>query len=401
MEQEIQRQLELIKRGCVEIIAETELKKKLEESRKEKKPLIVKAGFDPTAPDIHLGHTVLLRKLAHFQELGHRVFFLIGDFTAMIGDPSGKTETRPPLSREEVLKNARTYQDQVSKILDLKKLEIIFNSEWLGKMSSYQVAELASRQTVARILERDDFLKRYKSGQDISFLEFLYPLFQAYDSVYLQADIELGGTDQKFNLLLGRTLQERYGQKPQIVITMPLLEGLDGKQKMSKSLGNYVGINEPAKEMFGKLMSIPDELMDKYFELLTNLPLKEIKSLHPMEAKKKLAGEITRQYHGQAQADKAKEEFEKVFQKRDIPQEIETLNIDVNDKISVYELLDLGLAKAGKIKSKSDFRRLVTQGAVEIDGEPIKDIEHKLNAGKEYLFKIGKKTFVKVALKKS
>ncbi|MDD5496040.1 MAG: tyrosine--tRNA ligase, partial [Candidatus Omnitrophica bacterium] len=311
MEKNLDKQLELIKRGAVEIIQSGELKKKLERAIKTNKALVIKAGFDPTAPDIHLGHTVLLRKLRHFQDLGHKVIFLIGDHTAMIGDPSGVSKTRPRLTKEEVEANAKTYQKQISKVLDMDKLEIRFNSEWLGKMDIGKIAELMSRYSVIRLLERDDFFNRYKEGKPISMLEFLYPLLQGYDSVALKADVELGGTDQKFNLLVGRDIQGLYNQEEQVVITMPLLEGLDGVQKMSKSLGNYVGINEPAKEMFGKLMSVSDELMYKYYELLTDEDTEKVKAevkaqkLHPKEAKVNLAKIIVAQYHG---ADAAKKQ---------------------------------------------------------------------------------------------
>src|SRR3989338_9180952 len=321
----LEKQLELIKRGAVEIIQEGELEKKLERSIKMNKPLVVKAGFDPTAPDIHVGHTVLLRKMRHFQELGHEVVFLIGDFTGMIGDPSGRSETRPKLTRKEVAVNAKTYEKQISKVLDMKRLKIAFNSEWFEKMTPYEIGSLAAKQTVARVLERDDFMNRSKSGQEISFLEFLYPLFQSYDSVVLKADIELGGTDQKFNLLMARDIQARYGQEPQVVVTMPLLEGLDGIQKMSKSLGNYIGINEPAKEQFGKVMSISDESMLRYYELLTDKDVGAIKeniancSLHPKKAKEELAITIVGRYHGKDDAIKAAKEFEKVFKEKGVP----------------------------------------------------------------------------------
>jgi len=400
----VNEQLKIIRRGTVEIINEEGLKKKLDESIKFKKPLIVKAGFDPSAPDIHLGHTVLLRKLRHFQELGHRVVFLIGDFTAMIGDPSGRTQTRPTLTKEEVLENAKTYQKQVNKILDIKRIEVVFNSEWLGKLTPFNIAELLSKQTVARVLERDDFLKRYKEGKDISLLEFFYPLLQAYDSVVLKADIELGGADQKFNLLMGRTIQERYGQPPQIVITTPLLEGTDGVQKMSKSYSNYVGINEPPEEMYGKLMSISDEMMMKYYELLTDTEADSVKKLHPMEAKKSLAKEIVRQYHGQGEAEKAEKGFEKTFQKRDPFTGMKTIEVyvDTKDDRMLANILSSTVACTNLTItpcSKSGFRRLIGQGAVTINGTKSSDISPELDIDKEYSIKVGKRIFIKIILK--
>ncbi len=399
---DLQTQLNLIKRGTVEIIQINELKKKIRRSIETKKPLVIKAGFDPSAPDIHLGHTVLLRKMRHFQELGHQIVFLIGDFTGMIGDPSGRSETRPRLTRKEVEENAKTYQRQISKVLDIKRLKIVFNSSWFDNMTSYEIGELASKQTVARVLERDDFMSRYKSGQDISFLEFLYPLFQAYDSVVLKADIELGGTDQKFNLLMARTIQERYGQEPQVVITMPILEGLDGVQKMSKSLGNYVGISEPAKEMFGKIMSISDELMLKYYELLTDEDLDEVKgeisngALHPKEAKKRLAKAIVGQYHDEKAAAREEREFDKVFKSKGVPSDIQKLALG-EDAIWVIRLL----TESGICKSSSEARRLVQQGGVAIDGVKIKDVNAKIKVTpKGSVLKAGKKEFLEFHSKK-
>jgi len=401
MEKNIDKQLEVIKRGTVEIIQFDELKKKLESAIKFNKPLVIKAGFDPTAPDIHLGHTVLLRKLRHFQDLGHDVIFLIGDFTGLVGDPSGQSKTRPRLTREEVAANAKTYEKQVSKILDMKHLSVIFNSRWFDKMTPYQMAELAARQTVARVLERDDFSKRYKSGQEISFLEFLYPLFQAYDSVELKADIELGGSDQKFNMLMGRTLQERYGQEAQVVITMPLLEGTDGVNKMSKSLGNYIGINENAKDMFGKLMSISDELMHKYYELLTDKDVAKIKSdiasggIHPKQAKVDLAKIIVTQYHGEEEATKQAEEFDRAFKYKGFPTDINRKDVIVN--VDTLKLATI-LANAEVVGSNSEGKRKIEEGAVEVDGQKINDVNFALTAGKEYLIRVGKK-FAKVFLK--
>jgi len=389
--------LNLIRRGTVEIIQEDLLKEKLEKSIKTKRPLIVKAGFDPSAPDIHLGHTVLLRKLRHFQDLGHKILFLIGDFTGLIGDPSGQSQTRKRLTKKEVLENAKTYERQVSKILDMKKVKVVFNSDWLGKMTPYDIAELASKQTVARVLERDDFQKRYKGGQDISFLEFLYPLFQAYDSVELKADIELGGTDQKFNMLMGRTIQERYKQQPQVVITMPLLVGLDGKMKMSKSYGNYVGINEDADEVFGKLMSIPDELMADYYTLLTDETLDS--SMHPKEAKERLAYIIAKEYHGKKKADSAKEAFTKKHVTRSAKNSKEAF-LEVAEtkyvswKDEVISLVDL-IALSGSAKSKSDAKRLIEQGAVRVNNNVIKKLNFELSK-KEVLLQVGKRQYVRI-----
>ncbi len=399
MVKDIDKQIEIIKRGAVEIISERGLKEKIAGSIKSNRPLIIKAGFDPSAADIHLGHTVLLRKLRHFQELGHKVVFLIGDFTAMIGDPSGRTQTRPRLTKKQVLDNAKTYQKQVSKILDIKKLRVVFNSSWLNKLTPYDIAGLLSKYTVARVLERDDFLKRYKAGRDISLLEFYYPLLQAYDSVALKADIELGGTDQKFNLLMGRNIQERYGQSAQTVIIMPLLEGTDGVQKMSKSYGNYIGINEPAKDMFGKIMSISDEMMAKYYELLTDIDLASVKNMHPMEAKKSLAFEIVRQYHGERQAKEAQANFEKTFQKQDPFTGMKAKEILFH---SVYPqsipgpvlLMDLlcSAVVSNPFESKSKFRNNLA--GIKVNGKKITDIHFCLELNKEYCIKWGKKNRV-------
>lgn len=393
MTKDIDKQLELIKRGTAEIIQIEELKKKLQKNR----PLIIKAGFDPSAPDIHLGHTVLLRKLRHFQELGHRIVFLIGDFTGLIGDPSGQTATRKRLTKREVLHNAKTYEVQVSKILDMKEVKVVFNSSWLGKMTPYDIAELASKQTVARVLERDDFQTRYRSGQDISFLEFLYPLFQAYDSVVLKADVELGGSDQKFNMLMGRTIQERYGQTPQVVITMPLLVGIDGAMKMSKSYGNYVGINESADDIFGKIMSIRDELMPSYYELLTDETFNS--NLHPKESKENLAYIITEEYHGKRKADSARGSFNKkhvtkiVETSREAFLEVaQTRYLEWKDNDT--NIVDL-LALSGCTKSKSQAKRLIQQGAVRVNGSVIKKLNFKFPK-KEILLQVGKLQYVRI-----
>ncbi len=398
-------QLEIIKRGAVEIIVEEDLLKKLEQSVSSGKPLCVKAGFDPTAPDIHLGHTVLLNKMRQFQELGHEVIFLIGDFTGMIGDPTGKLETRKHLTREEVLENAKTYQQQIFKILDPAKTKIAFNSEWMEKMSSTDMIQLAAKHTVARMLEREDFKKRYQSELPISIHEFLYPLIQGYDSVMLKADVELGGTDQKFNLLVGRELQKEYGQAPQSLVLMPLLEGLDGVNKMSKSLGNYIGINEPAREIFGKVMSVSDALMLRYYELLSSISLDELEriktdlksgALHPMEAKKRLAVEMVDRFYSKGEGDRARVEFEKVFSRRILPGEIPTIEV-------VWEGETMKLAKiialAGVTKSNSEARRLIQQGAVEVDQKPERDIDKELPL-RDYIIRVGKKRFIRVIPKK-
>lgn len=401
MEKNIDKQLELIRRGTVEIIQLEELKKKLDNAIKTNKPLVIKAGFDPTAPDIHLGHTVLLRKMKHFQDLGHKVIFLIGDHTAMIGDPSGESKTRPRLTKDEVKENAKTYEKQISKVLDLKKLDIRFNSEWLAKMDIAKIAELMSRYSVQRLLERDDFFNRYKQQKNITMLEFLYPLLQGYDSVALEADVEIGGSDQKFNLLVGRDIQGLYGQAAQVVLTMPLLEGLDGVQKMSKSLGNYVGINENAKDMFGKLMSVSDELMWKYYELLTDENVAKIKDevssgrLHPKAAKVNLAKIIVAQYHGQKEADKQAEEFDRAFKDKGFPADIlleEILNPQSASAVAIT---------ASTLKlSRGEVKRKILEGAVEVDGVKISDINLELSYGKEYRIRLGKK-FARVFLKKS
>lgn len=405
----IKEQFEIIKRGSVEIIQEDELIKKLDISIHENKPLRVKAGFDPTAPDIHLGHTVLLNKMKQFQDLGHEVIFLIGDFTGIIGDPSGRAETRKPLTPEEVEKNAETYRRQVFKILDPKKTKVRFNSEWLSKMTVREFLELGSKQTVARMLERDDFSKRFKEGSDITILEFYYPLFQAYDSVALKADIELGGTDQKFNLLMGRTIQKRYGQDEQVLILMPLLEGTDGINKMSKSLGNYIGIDEPPKEIFGKIMSISDELMLKYYDLLSGLSLDELNTLreglgkgtiHPKKAKEDLAFEIVERYWGRDEALKAKEEFEHVFKGKGLPEDIPVKIIErrrTKDETRDTWLPQI-MKENGLAKSTSEARRLILQGGVKVNNNTVIDTDIRLKEG-EYIIKVGKRRFLKLIVK--
>ena len=402
MEKDLDKQLELIKRGAVEIIQFEELKKKLESAIKNNKPLVIKAGFDPTAPDIHLGHTVLLRKMKHFQDLGHKVIFLIGDHTATIGDPSGESKTRPRLTKEEIKENARTYEKQISKVLDLKKLNIRFNSEWLAKMDIAKIAELMSRYSVQRLLERDDFFNRYKQQKTITMLEFLYPLLQGYDSVALEADVELGGSDQKFNLLVGRDIQGLYGQIPQVVLTMPLLEGLDGVQKMSKSLGNYVGINENAKDVFGKLMSVSDELMYKYYELLTDEDTAKIRidvssgALHPKAAKVNLAKIIVTQYHGEKEAVRQAEEFDRAFKDKGFPQDIALTEIKINSEKAQITVILSDLSKL--LSSRGEAKRKIQEGAVEVDGAKVSDINLELLAGKEYKVRVGKK-FARLLLK--
>jgi len=394
---ELERQLELIRRGSVEIINEQELAAKLRRNI----PLRVKAGFDPTAPDLHLGHTVLIQKLKHFQDLGHQVIFLIGDFTGMIGDPSGKSETRKSLTRDEVLRNAETYKKQIFKILDPAKTEIAFNSTWMDSLNVTDFIGLCSRYTVARMLERDDFEKRFQGNLPISIHEFLYPLVQGYDSVALKADVELGGTDQKFNLLMGRHIQREYGQESQIVLTMPLLEGLDGVQKMSKSLGNYIGIDEEASEIFGKTMSISDDLMWRYYELLSDRSLEEITALrtqvdtgllHPKTAKENLAEELTARYHGSEAAATARAGFSAVFTNQGIPEDIEC-----HLTVPGSSLMDV-LSSSGLCASKSEVRRLCTQNAVTIDGRKEIDPAFVFEAG-EYVLKVGKKRFLKVTAK--
>ncbi len=396
-----QEQLKIIKKGVLEIISEEELLEKLKEGR----PLIVKAGFDPTAPDLHLGHTVLLQKLRTFQQLGHTVYFIIGDFTAMIGDPSGRDKTRPPLTKEEVLKNAETYKEQVFKILDPHKTIVVFNSEWLGQMSPEDLIRLTAKYTVARMLERDDFKKRFKENVPIYIHEFIYPLLQAYDSVAIKADVELGGSDQRFNLLIGRDIQKEYGiEKPQVAILLPLLVGTDGVRKMSKSYGNYIGITEPPEEMFGKIMSIPDEIMWDYWTLLTDLTEEEIEkmkkdvqtgTLHPMEVKKELAMYIVTRFHGEEEAIKAKEHFEKVFSKRELPEEIPEPEIIIatqEKKIPLYELV----YKLGFAPSKSEARRLIKGGAVKIDGSKFTDPFFEIDLSEEFVIQVGKRKFARI-----
>jgi tyrosyl-tRNA synthetase len=385
---DIKHQLEVIKRGAVDIISEEELVKKLETAKKEGRPLRIKAGFDPTAPDIHLGHTVLLRKMRQFQDLGHEVYFLIGDFTARIGDPTGRSVLRKTLDTKEIMENAKTYKYQVSKILDLHKLKVVFNSQWFEQMSVQRFLGLTMHVTVSQILQREDFKKRMGQGQDVSMLEFMYPVLQGYDSVFLHADIELGGTDQIFNLLVGRDMQKDFGQEPQVVMTMPLLEGTDGVNKMSKSLGNYIAINERPQDIFGKVMSIPDGMMYKYYTLLTDDNLQEIKALHPRQAKSRLAKAIITQYYSAELARKADEEFDRVFASKELPQDMPHAR-----GAFPLALVDI-MVEAGLCKSKNEARRLIRQNAVEFEGARIIDESHSLTG--PGILKVGSRRFLKI-----
>ncbi|WP_374400398.1 tyrosine--tRNA ligase [Niveibacterium sp.] len=392
----ITEQLELIKRGSDELLIEAELVEKLKTGR----PLRIKAGFDPTAPDLHLGHTVLLNKMRHFQDLGHHVMFLIGDFTALIGDPTGKNATRPPLSAEQVVANAETYKEQVFKILDPAKTEICFNASWFNELGAAGMLKLAATHTVARMLERDDFAKRFGNNQPIAIHEFLYPLCQGYDSVAMKADVELGGTDQKFNLLMGRELQKHHGQAPQVVLMMPLLEGLDGVNKMSKSLGNYVGINEPPRDMFGKLMSISDTLMWRYYDLLSFRSNAEIGALkaevaagrNPRDVKVELAQEIISRFHGRAAADDALADFEARFQRNAIPDNVPDVTVEVGGGMAIAQLLK----QAGLTASTSEAMRMIEQGGVRADGEKLSDKSLVVNAGSVMVLQVGKRKFARV-----
>lgn len=396
---DVKEALKIIKRGAVDLISEEELIEKLKEASKYKRPLCIKAGFDPTAPDIHIGHTVLLRKLRQFQDLGHIVHFLIGDFTGLIGDPSGKNELRKPLTEKEVLENAKTYEKQIFKILDKSKTKIVFNSKWINKLGMEGLLNLSKLASVNQLLAREDFKKRYTEGRSITLLEFIYPLLQGYDSVHLKADVELGGKDQIFNLLMGRELQQDFGQKPQVVITMPLLAGLDGVQKMSKSLNNYVGINEEPKEMFGKLMSISDELMYKYYELLTDEDLEKVKNEHPMEAKKKLAEIITTEYHGQKQAEKAADDFKSKIQDVSFDK-VELVTFEWKAPAVLFDILNAPTDPLkASLSSKSEVRRLFQQGGIKVDDKKVSDLEFKLEPGQIYNIRIGKKIFRKIRIK--
>lgn len=399
----VQEQMAIIRRGAVEILVEGELEDKLKKSVETGVPLKIKAGFDPTAPDLHVGHTVLIQKLKQFQDLGHEVYFLIGDFTGMIGDPTGKNETRKALTREEVLKNAETYKAQVFKILDPSLTKVVFNSSWMGEMSAADLIGLAGRYTVARMLERDDFHKRFTGQQPIAIHEFLYPLVQGYDSVALQADVELGGTDQKFNLLVGRELQKQERQVPQCVLTMPLLEGLDGVNKMSKSLGNYIGITEPPKEIFGKVMSISDELMLRYYELLSDVDLAQLQRVrdgvkgrpggaHPMESKKALARELVARFYDHEQAMQAEADFVHQFKQKEVPDDIPEVVVEADLPVWICRLL----TDAGLTASNGEARRLIKQGAVKVDGEKVVDADRELLPAGELILQAGKRRFARV-----
>ncbi len=399
----VAEQMEVIRRGAVEVLVETELEAKLALALKKNRPLRIKAGFDPTAPDLHLGHTVLIQKLKQFQELGHQVIFLIGDFTGMIGDPTGKNETRKPLTHEQVLENAQSYKEQVFKILDPEKTEVAFNSTWMGKMSSAEMISLASSYTVARMLERDDFQKRFSGQQPIAIHEFLYPLVQGYDSVALRSDVELGGTDQKFNLLVGRELQKQHGQSPQSILTMPLLEGLDGVNKMSKSLDNYIGITESPKEIYGKVMSISDELMVRYYELLSDVNIETLKRVqagiagektgtHPMAAKKALAFELTQRFHDHAAAEYATQEFARQFGNKELPDEMPEIVFSEKGSVWICRLL----CDAGFVKSNGEGRRLIKQGGIKLNGEKVVDADLEVRVDGELILQAGKRHFARI-----
>ena len=398
----IEEQVSLIERGTVDVVSRDGLVRKLEKSRASGVPLKIKTGFDPTAPDLHLGHTVLIQKMKHFQDLGHDIYFLIGDFTGMIGDPTGKSETRKPLTLEDVARNAETYKEQIFKILDPEKTKVVFNSSWLDELSSQDMIRLASQLTVARMLEREDFKVRFNNERPISIHEFLYPLIQGYDSVALEADVELGGTDQLFNLLMGRDLQRAWKQEPQVVITTPLLEGLDGVNKMSKSLDNYIGITDTADNIYGKVMSVSDSLMFRYYELLSDLSAAEIKALesgiddgtlHPKEVKIKLAKELTARFHGLNAAEKAEEVFEQVFKHHGLPEDIPELHLKKGDgEVWLPKLL----VEAGLTVSTSEARRMIKQKAVSLDGEKIQDMEYMVQPSAEIMVKVGKRRFAKI-----
>lgn len=401
------KQLRIIKRGVIEILLEDELMKKLEKSHKTNTPLKVKVGFDPTAPDIHLGHTVLLEKMRQFQDIGHHIILIIGDFTGMIGDPTGRSEIRKPLTREEVLENAETYKQQVFKILDAGRTEIRFNSEWLEKLTAVELIKLQAKQTVARMLEREDFKLRFSRHNPIGIHEFIYPLLQGYDSVILKADIEIGGTDQRFNLLMGRELQREYGLGQQVLVILPLLEGTDGEKKMSKSLDNYVGISEPPQEIYGKVMSISDELMNRYYELLSNISIDELNDLkeglkrghiHPMEAKKSLAFEIVERYHGKEAATKAKEEFENIFKEKGLPDYIPEFRIEGENEVWLPYIMKS--SEFINTSSTGEAMRLIKQGGVSVDGKKWTDPYKKLSVVDEHILKVGKKSFLKIIPKR-
>jgi len=401
----VDEQLRILRRGAADIIVEAELRQKLERAASTERPLIVKLGLDPTAPDLHLGHTVVLGKLRDFQDLGHQVVVVIGDFTGMIGDPTGRSETRKPLTWDQIRANAETYRAQLGKVLDMARVRVELNSTWLGTLRFEDLIRLTAHLTVAQMLQREDFAARYTTGRPISLHEFLYPVAQAYDSVALRADVELGGTDQTFNLLVGRDLQRASGQEPQIAFTVPILEGLDGTQKMSKSLGNYVGIDEPPDDMFGKLMSVPDALMWRYFELLTRLDEREIAALragHPMDAKKRLASTLTETYHGKVAAEAARDRFVRVFQQRQQPDAVDVVEVDAaalgaRAAAEPVTLLRV-LVAAGLAPSNSEGRRLIQQGAVDVDGQRVSDVNARVALG-EHLVRVGKRAFKRVVLR--
>ncbi len=397
----VKEQLDLLLRGAEEVIQVEDLERKLARSVKTGAPLIVKEGFDPTAPDLHIGHTVSIRKLKQFQDLGHTVVFLIGDFTGRVGDPTGRSKTRPAMTEEDIQRNAETYREQVFKILDPEKTQIRFNSEWLGTLSPYDFIRLTSYATVAQMLERDDFDKRYQANQPISILEFMYPLLQAYDSVALKSDVELGGTDQKFNLLLGRTLQEKFGLKPQVCLMLPLLPGTDGVDKMSKSLGNYIGIHEPAQEIYGKTLSIPDTMIVPYLTLATEVPTEEIKAvgaemiagrMNPRDAKRKLARELVALYHSREAAEQAEAEFDRLFAKKEVPEDVAKYRVPENGEIPLAKLI----VDSGGAKSNSEARRLIEGGGVQLDGEKVADVMARVTVAQPRLLKVGKRFFVRL-----
>lgn len=397
----VQEQLARIEENVAEIISEEELASKLRRSFAEKRPLRCKLGIDPSAPDIHLGHAVVLHKMKTFQEMGHQLVIILGDFTGLIGDPTNRSETRPQLTREEVMANARTYQEQIFKIIDKEKTELLFNSQWLGKLNFSDVLKIASTYTVARMLEREDFANRYRDNLPIGVHEFFYPLMQGYDSIAVRADIEFGATEQKFNLLMGRHLQKEFGQEPQVALTMPILVGTDGVQKMSKSLGNYIGISEPPGEIYGKVMSIADGIMPEFYRLGTALPAAEVEGiiedcrsghLHPRDAKMRLAREIVALYHGPGAAERAEENFKQVFQRGEMPGEMPYFELDASAPSDLVSLL----AQTGLASSKSEARRLIRQGGVRVDGEQVKNIEARLQPGGEFVLQVGKRKFARV-----
>ncbi|MCH7782948.1 tyrosine--tRNA ligase [candidate division KSB1 bacterium] len=401
---EVNEQMDVIKRGVEEILPEDELVRKIEKSKKTNKPLIVKEGFDPTAPDLHIGHMISIRKLRDFQELGHTVVFLIGDFTGLVGDPSGRSSIRKMMTRKEIDQNAETYKDQIFKVLDPEKTVVRFNSEWLGKLTIYEFLELTSKQTIARMLERDDFKNRFESETDISMLEFIYPLLQGYDSVALKADVELGGTDQKFNLLMARLIQKRYGVESQAIVMLPLLEGTGGGVKMSKSLNNYIGINEPPNEIFGKVMSIPDSLIYRYFFLATSVSESELEnikeqlndtSVNPVNLKRKLGKSIVSEYYSEESAEEAELAFDRVFKNKENPLDIDEVILSIDQPVWIIKLLSI----AGLIQSNGEGRRLIKQGAVSVNGEKIGNDDIEITIENGAVLKVGKRKFKKIVLK--